>query len=78
MHKTSLSLGSTFIESKTKLEKEVELLQMVSEKDFKNVAGMIEHMPSKNNYYLIMQAANCGDLFDFVRAKGGFLSENEA
>ena len=78
MEKTVILTGGDFEDQKAKLKKEIKLLELVDRAGCKNVAGMIEHKPSQNNYYLIMEPANCGDLFGFVGARGGFLQEKEA
>ena len=43
-----------------------------------NVVSLISATKTENNYYLVMEYCNGGDLKRFIDARGGFLPEPEA
>ena len=42
-----------------------------------NVVRLIYATKTPSNYYLVMEFCNGGDLESFIKARGGFLPENE-
>lgn len=58
-----------------KVMKEVRLMAGL---DAPNVVKLHRVQKTQNNYHLIMELCNGGDLQKFIRARGGYLSETEA
>ena len=43
-----------------------------------NVIKSFQCKETRDSFYLIQEAANCGNLDEFVKKRGGFLSEAES
>lgn len=53
-------------------------IALMSEIKAENVVSLRDATKTANNYYLAMELLNGGDLDNLVKARGGFLKENEA
>lgn len=57
------------------LQREITILQSLSHK---NIVKMIDVSQTNNNIYIFLEYCNGGSLKDYIKKKGGYLSEKEA